>query len=44
MQIKFHHLMLTEYCELHLYIVFEICGTVSLYMVFVTVCEQYGDG
>jgi hypothetical protein len=31
-------------CELLLFIVFEICGTVCLYILFVTVCEQYGDG
>ena len=31
-------------CELLLFIVFGVCGTVCLYIVFVTVCEQSGDG
>jgi hypothetical protein len=46
MQMKFQHLMLTvwENCELLLFIVFETCGTVCWYILFVTVCEQSGDG
>ena len=32
-----------EYCEVLLFIVFEICGNVGLYIVFVAVREQSGD-